>query len=61
MYTNSTAVETLTSDGFDVMIILQTLISSVGIVANLAVVMASLNHKQLRGKIPNLFIINQVS
>ena len=57
----TTAVDTKTSDHFDVMMILQMLISSVGIVANWAVVMAFLNHKQLRGKIPNMFIINQVS
>ena len=56
----TTTVETKTSDPFDVMMILQMLISSVGIVANWAVVLAFLNHKQLRGKIPNMFIINQV-
>ena len=57
----TTAIEPKPSGQFDVMMILQMLISSVGIVANWAVVMAFLNHKQLRGKIPNMFIINQVS
>ena len=57
----TTAVERKTSGQFDVMMVLQMLISSVGIVANWAVVFAFLNHKQLRGKIPNMFIINQVS
>ena len=56
----TSAVEMKTSGQFDVMMILQMLISSVGIVANWAV-MAFLNHKQLRGKIPNMFIINKVS
>ena len=49
-----------TSYKFDVMMILQMLISSVGIVANVTVVFTFLNHKQLRRKIPNMFIINQV-
>ena len=46
---------------FDVMMLLQCIIASVGIVANLTVVIVFLNHKQLRRKIPNRFIINQVS
>ena len=49
------------SGGFSLMRILQLLISSVGIIANFTVVFAFLNHKQLRCKIPNRFIINQVS
>ena len=49
------------SKDFDIMQILQIIIASVGIVANFTVVMAFLNHKKLRGKIPNMFIINQVS
>ena len=49
-----------TSYKFDAMIILQMLIASVGIIANFTVVFAFLNHKQLRRKIPNMFIINQV-
>ena len=50
-----------TGNKFDVMMLLQCIIASVGIVANLTVVIVFLNHKQLRMKIPNRFIINQVS
>ena len=52
--------ETIVSK-FDVMMILQMLIALDGIVANFTVVFAFLNHKQFRKKIPNMFIINQVS
>ena len=45
---------------FDIMVILQNLIASVGIVANCTVVVAFLNHERFRRKIPNMFIINQV-
>ena len=38
----------------------QTIISSVGIIANGTVAIVFLNHKKLRQKIPNMFIINQV-
>ena len=41
--------------------IIQSTIASVGIVANLTVILVFLNHKKLRRKIPNIFIINQVS
>ena len=37
-----------------------TVISCVGIIANATVVVVFLNHKKLRQKIPNIFIINQV-
>ena len=40
--------------------IFQIIISSVGIFANGTVVLAFLNHKKFRQKIPNKFIINQV-
>ena len=43
-----------------VMMILYSTTASVGIVANLTVVVAFLNHKKFRRKIPNMFIINQV-
>ena len=49
------------SNNVDVMRILQISISSVGMAANAIVVFAFLNHKQLRGKVPNMYIINQVS
>ena len=45
----------------DVMVLLSAIIASVGIVTNATVIFAFLNHKKLRGKIPNIFIINQVS
>ena len=41
-------------------LIIQSTIASVGIVANLTVIVVFLNHKKLRRKIPNIFIINQV-
>ena len=45
---------------FSVMMILSTTVAIVGIIANFTVVIVFLNHKKLRGKIPNMFIINQV-
>ena len=61
MYVNITASYTMKkAKGFDVMPILQIVIASVGICANFTVVFAFLNHKQLRRKVPNMFIINQV-
>ena len=39
----------------------QNVIASVGLIANLSVVVVFLNHKEFRKKIPNIFIINQVS
>ena len=44
----------------DIMMILSTLIASVGIVANFTVIIVFLKDKKLRKKIPNIFIINQV-
>ena len=35
-------------------------VAAVGILANLTVIVVFLNHKKLRTKIPNIFIINQV-
>ena len=46
---------------YDVMFISSSTIASVGIIANFTVVIAFLNHKTFRSKIPNMFIINQVS
>ena len=45
----------------DVMFILSLSIAAVGIFSNLTVVIAFLPNKKLRIKIPNMFIINQVS
>ena len=39
---------------------IQSSVASVGIIANLTVIVVFLNHKKLRRKIPNIFIINQV-
>ena len=50
-----------TDDDVDVMMILHSTTASVGIIANLTGVVAFLNHKKFRRKIPNVFIINQVS
>ena len=49
------------SDNVTMMMILQSIISSVGITANLTVVAVFLNDRKLRVKIPNMCIINQVS
>ena len=49
------------SDNVTVMMILQSLISSVGIIANMTVVIVFINDRKLRVKIPNMCIINQVS
>ena len=62
---NSIRKNTLSSEAnseqFNVMQILQLMIVSVGITANLTVIVVFLNHKELRRKIPNRFIVNQVS
>ena len=55
------SLPTQNDNKFDVMMLLQCIIASVGIVANSTVVIVFLDHKQLRRKIPNRFIINQVS
>ena len=41
-------------------LIIQSTTASLGIVSNLTVIVVFLNHKKLRRKIPNIFIINQV-
>ena len=46
---------------FDVMEIIQLSIAPVGIIGNLTVIVVFLNHRKLRRKIPNRFIVNQVS
>ena len=45
----------------ETILIIQSTTASVGIIANLTVIVVFLNHKKLRRKIPNIFIINQVS
>ena len=49
------------SDHLNVTQIVQCAIASIGTVANLTVIIAFLNNKKLRRKVPNIFIINQVS
>ena len=46
---------------FNVMQILQLFIVSVGIIGNLTVIIVFMNHRKLRRKIPNRFIVNHVS
>ena len=46
---------------YDIMTIVQNSIASIGITSNFIVVIAFLNDRKLRRKIPNIFIINQVS
>ena len=41
--------------------IIQSTVASVGIISNLTVIVVFVNHKKLRRKIPNIFIMNQVS
>ena len=48
-------------DPVNIMTILSTAIASVGIVANMNVVVVFMSQQKLRRKIPNMFIINQVS
>ena len=45
----------------DIMVLLSVVIACLGIVLNFTVVVVFLNSKKLRTKIPNMFIINQVS
>ena len=44
----------------EIIIILQSMIASVGIVANSTVIIVFLNNEKMRRQIPNIFIINQV-
>ena len=63
---NATEIPTISSingssQTVDVMMVLSAAIASVGIIANFAVIIVFLNDKKLRRKIPNIFIIHQVS
>ena len=61
-YDNTTkAMSVEETKSIDIMALLSAIIAFVGIVANATVIFAFLNHKKLRGKIPNIFIVNQVS
>ena len=48
------------NDNVDFMTLLSIIISSVGVIANLTVVIVFLKHKVLRQKVPIIFVINQV-
>ena len=48
------------SDGPDPVMVASSVIASVGIIANLTVIVVFVNHKHFRQKIPVKFIINQV-
>ena len=65
-FTNTSATSSVldwddNTKDIDTVRILSIVIASVGIVSNFTVVVAFLNHKTFRRKIPNMFIINQVS
>ena len=57
---SSSAKEPSAVNHIDVLAILSAAIASVGIIANMTVAVAFLNHRKLRKKIPNIFIVNQV-
>ena len=57
-FTFETAITINSIDGYAFPTI-QSSVASVGIIANLTVIVVFLNHKKLRRKIPNIFIINQ--
>ena len=57
---SSSAKEPSVVNDIDVLAILSAAIASVGIIANMTVAVAFLNHRKLRKKIPNIFIVNQV-
>ena len=58
--TNYSVKEPSTANDIDVLAILSAAIASIGIIANMTVTVAFLNHQNLRKKIPNIFIVNQV-
>ena len=63
---NATEIPSISSiNGFsqtvDVMMVLSAAIAFVGIIGNFVVIIVFLNAKKLRRKIPNIFIIHQVS
>ena len=48
------------NDNVDLMTLLSIIISSIGVIANLTVVIVFVRHKVLRQKVPIIFVINQV-
>ena len=61
--TESPTISSMTgsSQTVDVIMVLSAAIASVGIIGNFTVIIVFLNDKKLRKKIPNIFIIHQVS
>lgn len=57
---NATTVESEVKTAVEITV-LHTIIGSLGIVTNMTVVVALLNHKTYRKKVANIFIINQVN
>ena len=57
----TSSLKTEFSQSVDIMMALSIAIASVGIISNFVVVIVFLNHRKIRRKIPNMFIINQVS
>ena len=45
----------------DIMMVVRLIMSLVGIIGNFTVIIVFLSHRKFRKKIPNIFIINQVS
>ena len=54
------AINGSSSEMEDIVMIVSTIIASIGIVANFTVIIVFLNDEKLRKKIPNIFIIHQV-
>ena len=64
VHRENVALDTQTSSKeskMDIMMILSSAIASLGITSNLTVVVVFLKNKKSRIKIPNIFIVNQVS
>ena len=59
-FNDVTSSDVKLSDGADPVMVASCVISSVGIIANLTVIVVFVNHKHFRQKIPIKFIINQV-
>ena len=52
---------TFSNKTVDIMMVLRLIMSSVGIIGNFTVIIVFLSHRKFRKKIPNIFIVNQVS
>ena len=52
---------TFSNKTVDIMMVVRLIMSSVGIIGNFTGIVVFLSHRKFRKKIPNIFIINQVS